>query len=121
MTPTVGFDLAFDETGIRVALREGHGEAERGLEATVAAAGSTALATVTVSSPVRLGTLRSSWRLQRDGALSRVVASSDHPPKVRRLEQRYRFLARGKAAADRVVSAAYPEYRPAAVSLEPLW
>ena len=108
-------------SGVAVALGKAHDEMFRGLSATVGTAAAAALATAQANTPRRTGRAVASWSRERNGTLEHTVISSDHPAKMRWLEGRYRILARGRVAADRVVSSAYPGYDPPPVSLSPLW
>ena len=111
------------ETGGSAAryLRDEHDKVLTELAVTISAAATAATGVARAQTPVRTGRARASWSVERDGALSRSVVSSDVVPKMRWLEGRYRILARARRAADAALSAAHPDYDPPVVSLEPLW
>ena len=91
------------------------------LSATIAVAASAAIGVVRANTPVRTGAAKASWSLEPHGPLESSVVSNDVAPKMRWLEGRYRFLARGRMAADAVLKAEHPRYQPPPLSLSPLW
>ena len=115
----VGVRIVSDETGI--GLQAAHRDVVAEMSQTLDAAAGAALVTVRANTPRRTGRAQASWSEERRGPLERAVVSDDVIPKMRWLEGRYRMIARGRQAADRVVSVAYPGYQAPAVSLDPLW
>ena len=102
-------------------LGDEHDKVITDLSSAVARAADEAIGVVRAHTPVRTGKAKASWSLAPHGPLESSIVSNDVVPKMKWLEGRYRFLARGRQAADSALSAEYPEYQPPSLSLDPLW